>query len=209
MIRQILARFTARRDKGPIASVEAVSQFASTRAAFVSQKKLYGYVKERIGTRYPKMFADEIFVESINIAKLEVFAASLADLTCFCVATATAGTDFENREREFFARLCYRGGIDRNTDREAEPAKRDAWISAFDRRVAHTPWHEAGPGEHHFTESAPALIRWAPIAEKLKKFDEEIVRNSIRFAWLEVRRDFLKRVEPEAVARDWRATNRS
>ena len=40
----------------------------------------------------------------------------------------------------------------------------------------------------------------APIAPELKKYDEEIVRNSVKFAWREVRRQFEKRVDGDALA---------
>jgi hypothetical protein len=52
-----------------------------------------------------------------------------------------------------------------------------------------------------FSESPAALVRWAPIAPELKQFDQEIVENSIKFKWRDVRRDLGKRLDAAAVAR--------
>ena len=52
-------------------------------------------------------------------------------------------------------------------------------------------------------ESPAALVRWAPIADKLKKFDSEIVENSVKFAWRDIREQFNKRLDAAAVAADW------
>ncbi|WP_157018982.1 hypothetical protein [Mesorhizobium xinjiangense] len=204
-LREAASRLSIRHDKAPIDTLERVRHFARTRAALITQKKLYGYLKERMGTRYPKMFDDEVFVRSIDVAKFEVYAASLTDLTCFCIARATTGAVFSNDDRADLARSCYGLGIEENCA-EAKPDRRDAWLKAFDERLAATVWVSAtGTDERHFVESPKALIRWAPIADELKKYDREIVENSIRFAWLEVRTDYLGRLDADAVAADWSA----
>ena len=46
-----------------------------------------------------------------------------------------------------------------------------------------------------FTESPAGLVRWAPVMDELKELDEEIVRNSIRFRWQEVRREFARHLD--------------
>ena len=38
-----------------------------------------------------------------------------------------------------------------------------------------------------FKMSSDTFFRWAPMAEEFKKEDEEIMRNSIHFRWIEVR----------------------
>lgn len=69
---EFLARLTVRRDSGPIDTVESLCRFVSTRAAFVAQKTLYGYLKTRMGTRYPRMFEDDVLIASIDVAKMHV-----------------------------------------------------------------------------------------------------------------------------------------
>ena len=55
-----------RRRSFPIESLESASEFVATRAAFVAQKTMFGYVKTRMGTSYPEMFRDDVMVSSQN-----------------------------------------------------------------------------------------------------------------------------------------------
>jgi hypothetical protein len=197
-IREAGSRISIRADAAPIDTVERVEHFAATRAALIAQKKLYGYLKERMGVRYPTVFQDEIFAQSIDVAKLEVFAACLADLTCFCVAAATATPTFDNAGREAMARACFRHGVAFNGETASE-AQRERWIESFEARLGRTVW-TGGEGGRHFTESPAALIRWAPIADELKRLDREIVENSLRYAWIEIRTDYMARIDPAAIA---------
>jgi 2'-5' RNA ligase len=66
-------------------------------------------------------------------------------------------------------------------------------------RVARTDWLAVGKDEAAFTESPAGLVRWAPVMDELKELDEEIVRNSVRFRWQEVRRDFSRHLDLQAV----------
>ena len=76
------------RHRGKISTIAQLCDFIATRAAFVSQKKLYGYVQTRMGMDYAKNFQDEVFLASLNIAKMHVFAACLSDLAIYAVAEA-------------------------------------------------------------------------------------------------------------------------
>lgn len=198
-----LPRFSYLRRSNPIDSLDSVFDFASTRAAFVCQKKLYGYVKTRVGTRFPKLMDDEIFVRSLNIAKLEVFAACLADMTCFCVADSLVETGVGNDVMTRLAAECYERGIVANDDGSCGAGAAEKWRATFDDRLKRTVWHTNGPA--HFIDSPKALVRWAPIAEELKKLDAEIVENSILNAWIEFRKEFADRVDRAAVASSARA----
>lgn len=66
-------------------------------------------------------------------------------------------------------------------------------------RVARTDWLAVGKDEAAFTESPAGLVRWAPVKDELKELDEEIVRNSVRFRWQEVRSDFARHLDAPAV----------
>jgi hypothetical protein len=67
--------------------------------------------------------------------------------------------------------------------------------------VARTNWLAVGKDEAAFTESPTGLVRWAPVMDELKELDEEIVRNSVRFRWQEVRRDFSRHLDSQAMLR--------
>ena len=50
-----------------------------------------------------------------------------------------------------------------------------------------------------FKMSSDTFFRWAPMAEEFKKDDEEIMRNSIHFRWIEVRRELRERIRPKLI----------
>lgn len=192
-----------RRDTTPIASVAALEDFVATRSAYLAQKTLYGYVKTRMGIRYPAMFEDKNIIASLNIAKLHVFAACLSDLTVYAVATALHGLAVGNDDRQAMARRCYTAGLrEIIPDAPAEFSVPD-YVGEFDRRLAETDWQRGALQPENFTRSPRALFRWAPIEDKLKNFDREIVENSVKFAWRDIREQFNKRLNAAAVAADW------
>jgi hypothetical protein len=192
-----------RRDTTPIASVAALEDFVATRSAYLAQKTLYGYVKTRMGIRYPAMFEDKNIIASLNIAKLHVFAACLSDLTVFAVATALDRLAVGNDDRQAMARRCYAAGLrEIIPDTPAEFSAQD-YIGEFDHRLVETDWQRGARQPENFTRSPRALFRWAPIEDKLKNFDREIVENSVKFAWRDIREQFNKRLNAAAVAADW------
>ena len=71
---------------------------------------------------------------------------------------------------------------------------------AFMRRLAFVDWRAPPQGPALFTASPVALVHWAPIAPELKKHDTEIIENSIRFTWREVRQQFERRIDGAGVA---------
>lgn len=190
-MREFALRFSLPRRTPAIRNTADLRRFVSTRAAFVAQKTLYGYVKTRMGTRYRSMFEDDTFIASVNIAKMHVFAACLSDLAIYATAHALARLDDGDDQRRRLASACFRAGFGDNADEAAKVASFsvDAMIGEFERRVAMTDWQGVALDPDGFTRSPAALIRWAPIAPELKDQDEEIIRNSIRFAWREVRNE--------------------
>ena len=66
-------------------------------------------------------------------------------------------------------------------------------------RVELCDWALVRDDETSFVESPAALIGRAPVIEDLKRLDDEIVRNSMRFRWQEVRRDLRRDLDAPAL----------
>jgi hypothetical protein len=192
-----------RRDTTPIDSVAKLEEFAGARSAYVAQKTLYGYVKARMGTRYPRMFEDQKLIDSLNIAKHHVFAACLSDMTVYAVGVALHNQPVGNDERHAMARRCYRAALHEIIGAAAEPFPAQDCIDEFERRLAETDWRLGALRPENFTDSPKALFRWAPIADQLKKYDREIVENSVKFSWRDIREQFQTRIDGAAVCADW------
>jgi hypothetical protein len=205
---ELVGRLTARRESAPIDTVGALAGFVSTRAAFMAQKTLYGYLKTRMGTRYPSVFENADFIVSIDIAKLHIYAACLADLALFAAwrTRAGAGDPPDAQACRALALACFRRGL---ADNAAAAGSVAAFSAAeaqadFERRLAFWDWVDGPKGAEIFSESPAALVRWSPIAPELKQLDQEIVENSIKFKWREVRRALDRRLDADAVAAEAR-----
>lgn len=173
----------------PIDSHDDLAKFLDTRASFVAQTSLYGYLRTRAGARYPELFDDDAFVESINIAKWQMWLACLSDLSIYAgglLARRAPG----DTSCIGVAMLETVNGILAATGLppDAGPAFAEH-AQGLRARVAECDWATVGDDETAFRESPAALVTWAPIVDELKQLDEEIVRNSVRFRWQEVRRD--------------------
>ncbi len=197
---EVISRFMPRRERHPIATTAELRHFVATRAAVIAQKTLYGYLRTRIGTRYPEAFKEPDFARSIDIAKLHVFAACLSDLAIHAVACALVDPRIEDATRRTLAMACLRAGLDDNAGSFVAGFSRTEAENAHEIRIAGVDWARATASRESFATSPAALVRWAPIAPELKKYDVEIVENSVRFAWQEIRVDLGRRLDAGAIA---------
>jgi len=185
----------------PVTDAAGLAQFLTTRASFVAQTSLYGYLRTRAGMRYPELFDDDPFVASINIAKWHVWLACLSDLSVFTgglLARAPHGSAAHASAlmQSITGRILDDTGV--------PPDAGDAYTQHVQRvrdRLATCDWSGVEVGDAAFTESPVALVQWSPIVDELKRLDEDIVTNSIRFRWQEVRRDLQRCLDTDAVLR--------
>lgn len=189
----------------PVPTLSDLVAFAETRSKFVAQTTLYGYVKTRAGTRYVSLMADDVFANSVNIAKWEIYLASLCDLAAY--VAARTGRNQSAAPSEIRALAVHL--VDTATINEEIPAERpqgfDDIRAAFAARAVATNWTEDLIGDAAFQGSLSALVEWAPIADELKINDVDIVKNSMRFKWKKVRDQFETLLDADAVFADWRA----
>lgn len=183
----------------PIDSAEALTGFLDERASFVAQTSLYGYLRTRAGMRYPELFDDDVFVASINVAKWHLWLDCLADISVFAGSRIAQQAP---RELPRVAPMMVRA-VDDILARTAIPpdagSEYPSHASQVRNRLARTDWLGVGDEEAAFQASPASLVRWAPVMEELKALDEEIVLNSVRFRWQEVRRDFSQHLHLQAL----------
>lgn len=176
--------FSTRWNEKPVDSVESAAEFVSTQAAFVAQTTLYGYIRTRAGTRYTALFDDEAFAQSINIAKWRLYLACATDLAGYVAALCCGEAGPENEPR-LAVRLLRQALAEYDEPAVTVPG----WGEAVEHAESHLLFTKPDPMDwlKAFEFSEDALVHWAPIADELKILDEEIVRNSIRFKWKDVR----------------------
>lgn len=186
------------RDK-PIADSASLGHFIRTRAAHVAQSSLYGYLRTRAGTRFPELFSDDAFIASINIAKWHVWLACVSDLAIFAGGqvrrqAAAHGIEVAPLMEGVVHSLLQETGLPGEAGSDYE-----SHASRVRARIVLCDWGTVPEDETAFSQSPAALVQWAPIVDELKQLDEEIVRNSVRFRWQEVRRDLRRLLDADAV----------
>ena len=199
-----LKALTIRFERGPIGTVEALTEFVRTRASYVAQTSLYGYLKTRMGTQYRDFFEDDSFSVSIRIAAANLFVSCLGDLTIYAIAIAARRGGLSPPEAAALAGHCFARGMERAlADLPPDLLPADP-VGAFASRSAGTHWENAAEGTGAFAGSERDIVRFAPVVDEFKALDEEIVSNSLRFRWRDIREQLRKRLDAEQVCEDWR-----
>ncbi len=201
LLKRIFGFFTQIRAssvKVKIDDQDRLRQFLVSRASHVTQTALYGYLRTRAGSRYPQLFANDDFAKAINAAKWNIWLACLSDLAIYAGGLMAR----ERADRQAGTARVMGLVIDRILQDGPPPeAHHEYPVIAADvrKRVESCRWDSVPDSEAVFSQSPDALVRWAPIVDQLKELDADIVRNSVRFRWQEVRRDLRQGLDAEAL----------
>ena len=177
--------------KTKIKNFDELEKFIQTKSAWVSQVTLYSYLKTRMGTRYVLHFENEEFMKSVNLAKWNIYAVSLQDLTFFSFSYLKVHFNFEEmyKAKEIFLKI-----LDDETSNDMPSDIIEEAKKSFNERLEKINW-ENYYSEIPFNQSALSLHKWAPIADELKSLDRKIVLNSSILKWDVIKKEFRERVE--------------
>ncbi|MDC3036248.1 esterase [Candidatus Pelagibacter sp.] len=187
----LFALFKAFIPKKKIDNFDTLEDFIQTKSAWVTQVTLYGYLKTRMGTRYVLHFENDVFMSSVNLAKWNIYAVALQDLTFFTFSYLKKNFNYNKVEKakEIFLKILDDEISNKMPLDVIENAKK-----SFNERLQSINWdlyHEDLP----FNSSALSLYKWAPIAEDLKTLDRKIVLNSVILKWDIVKKEFRERIQ--------------
>jgi len=183
----------------PIRSPEALGRFLDTRSSFIAQTSLYGYLRTRAGMRYPELFDDDDFVVGINHAKWQIWLDCLGDISVYAGSRLAQIAPRDTAEvSAMVCRLVEELLTAAGTPSDAGP-EFESHAQGLRDRLRRTDWLAIGEAESAFNASPASVVRWAPVLDELKQLDEEIVLNSVRFRWQEVRRQLARDLDAEAV----------
>ena len=194
-----MERFGPRFECHRLDTPELLAGFLHTRSSYVAQTSLYGYLKARMGTSYRIYFEDDAFSASIRMAAAKLFLSCLADLTVFAVALAERDGALPPGGAAALAARCFRQAADQGlADSGTDTVPAEA-LARLDLRLQTTDWSAAAEGRHAFAGSEADLVRFAPVIDEYKALDREIVMNSIRFRWRDVRDQLRRRLDAPAL----------
>ena len=184
----LLAMFKGILPKKKIKNFLDLEAFIQKKSAWVSQVTLYNYLKTRMGTKYVLHFDDEVFLESINLAKWNIYIIALQDLTFFTLSYIHNYFNLNDFEK---SRRIYESILDEEL-KNGMPEDIAAYgKKTFSERLEKIDWKKYY-NTLPFNSSALALYKWAPIAEELKTLDRKIVLNSMILKWDNIKDEFIK-----------------
>ena len=184
----LFALFKAFIPKKKIKNLEELEYFIQTKSAWVTQVTLYSYLKTRMGTRYVLHFENDEFMQSVNLAKWNIYATSLQDLIFFTFSYLKVYFNLEdtNKAKDIFFKILDNETANKMPLDIIEDAK-----EKFNERFKLINWDKYY-SDLPFNPSALSLYKWAPIADELKSLDRKIVLNSMILKWNNVEKEFKK-----------------
>ena len=177
--------------KAKISNLDELEDFIQSKSAWVTQVTLYGYLKTRMGTRYVLHFENDEFMASVNLAKWNMYAVALQDLTFFTFSYLKNSFNYQeiSKAKEIFLKI-----LDDETTNKMPLDIIDEAKKNFNDRLQNINW-ETYYNDLPFNPSALSLYKWAPIADELKKLDRKIVLNSVILKWDIVKKEFNERIK--------------
>jgi len=187
----LLAMFKGILPKKKIKNFLDLEEFIQKKSAWVTQVTLYNYLKTRMGTKYVLHFDNDVFIDSINLAKWNIYIVSLQDLTFYTFSYIHNNfnlSDFEKSKRIYETIIDQEVKNGMPEDIAAEGKKN--FFGRYEK-IDWKKYYNSLP----FNPSALALYKWAPIADELKTLDRKIVLNSMILKWDNIKDEFVKLIK--------------
>ena len=187
----LFSLFKAFIPKTKISNLDELEDFIQSKSAWVTQVTLYGYLKTRMGTRYVLHFENDKFMASVNLAKWNMYAVALQDLTFFTFSYLKNNLNYQeiDKAKEIFLKILDDETTNKMPLDIIEEAKKN-----FNDRLQNINWNTYC-NDLPFNPSALSLYKWAPIADELKNLDRKIVLNSVILKWDIVKKEFNERIK--------------
>ena len=140
-----------------------------------------------MGLKQNMMFTDDVFIESVNKAKWNIFSEAVTDLTFFSLSFLNNKYNIDNLDPNKIYETILENeiltGLPKDMCEKYKVKFKEKLISFNIKEYS---------SNNPFANSCNALFHWAPIADELKELDKEIVINSIKNKWMLVVADLEK-----------------
>ena len=144
-----------------------------------------------MGTRYVLHFDNDEFMKSVNLAKWNIYAASLQDLTFYVFSYLKINFNFQEFKK---AEEIFNNILDDEISNQMPVDIIEEAKKTFSERLDKVNWDNQ-INDYPFNPSALSLYKWAPIADELKTLDRKIVLNSMILKWDIIKKELSERVE--------------
>jgi hypothetical protein len=195
----IISRFAIWGRNTPIDTNLGLQRFVADKAAYVAQTTLYGYIRTRAGLQHFQLFNDDTFNAALRPARNRVFIACASDLSVFAVARLMLEDQSGSVQPAEVATALFLNALGKLAADPLPDAEMRALCDREQARFQMIDWLNMATGDAAFQASIRSVITEAPIIDALKVLDEEIVINSVRFKWQEVRGELVHRLNASAI----------
>ena len=155
------ALFKAFIPKTKIRNLDELENFIQSKSAWVTQVTRDSDLKTRMGKRYVLHFENDKFMASVNLAKCNMYAFALQDLTFFSFSYLKTNLNYQDidKAKEVFLKILDDETINKMPLDIIEEAKKN-----FNERLQNINWNTYY-NNLPFNPSALSLYKWAPIAD--------------------------------------------
>ena len=191
--------------KNSLSNLKNVIEFVNKNASFVSQVTLYPYIKTRAGTQHPKLFENQKFLTSLRISRWYIFMACVNDMSIFISHLCSKEQNYNKKFSLKLASLISSEVFKKieQTDIDDEEFKKS--IKFLIRYYNDSKLRKNKATETFFRRSADELVKWVPVSEEFKKQDQIILRNSIKFRWIPIRKQIMKNLDIKKINYEYKS----
>lgn len=195
----IIGKFAIWGSGNSIETYSKLNGFVADKAAYVAQSTLYGYIRTRAGLQHFQLFNDDQFNAILRPARNRVFIACASDLSVFAAARVALDDRAHVIQPSELASALFLNALEKLAEDPLSDAEMETLRDTGLARFRLIDWPNMVSGDAAFQRSIRSVIAEAPLIDDLKVLDEEIVINSVRFKWQEVRAELVQHLDASAI----------
>ena len=201
MLIKIIKKFF--QNKVNLSNLDQLIDYIDKNSSFVSQVTLYPYLKTRAGTQHPKLFENEKFLTSLRISRWHIYISCVNDMSIFIASICAKDYDYSNKKGYKLAEYLSLTTFKKIQQNDINDNEFELSVENISGIYKDLNLNQITKRNVLFKKSADDLIKWAPVSELFKKEDETILRNSINFRWIPIRKEIYQNIDTNKINNQW------
>lgn len=176
-----------------------LADYIATRAAFVSQRGTTEYCRARTGILWSKLMLEKPFLDALEGCRWIGFAATAADIALLIDGRLRRAAGTEPWQRELVIG-CFAEALHHYPEPAVLPGGWQGEIEDLTGRLDLARLAAPKPAQDLGVAAAARIFESLPIHPRLRVHDEELVRNHMRFAMVNVAQELDLALDAAALA---------
>ena len=191
-----------------LSNINQLIDYIEKNSSFVSQVTLYPYLKTRAGTQHPKLFENEKFLSSLRISRWHIYISCVIDMSIFISSICAKDHNYTNKKAYKLAEYLSATIFKKIKQNDIDDNEFELSVKNISKIYKGLNLNQITKRDVLFKKSADDLIKWAPVSEQFKKEDETILRNSINFRWIPIRKEVHQNIDTNEISKQWKTLNK-